>query len=157
LKLKNLCVAAVALLAACSTNDGVTNPLDIGPPPPLAAGIDTITTASGLKFADVVVGTGNLAEGGSIVAVHYTGWLSTGTAFDTSEGGLPIQFTLGMHQVIPGFEEGIVGMKVGGTRRLIIPPALGYGSTDVRDPSTGRVVIPANSTLIFDVRLTAEQ
>jgi peptidylprolyl isomerase len=159
LKLKSLMLAGVALLAtACSTTDTITNPLEsIGPPPALATGTDTVTTASGLMYAEITVGGGALAQAGTTVAVHYTGWLSDGTPFDTSEGGVPIQFTLGQHQVVPGFEEGILGMKVGGKRRLIIPPALAYGNTAVRDPNTGRVVIPANSTLIFDVRLTNAQ
>jgi FKBP-type peptidyl-prolyl cis-trans isomerase len=156
-KLRNLVVATVALLAACGTHDTVTDPVDIGPPPALPAGTDTVTTASGLKYADITIGTGAVAGDSSTVAVHYTGWLSDGTAFDSSEGGLPIQLKIGRHSVISGFEEGIRGMQVGGKRRLIIPPDLGYGATPIKDPNNGKVVIPANSTLIFDVRLVAMQ
>jgi FKBP-type peptidyl-prolyl cis-trans isomerase len=156
-KLRNLLVAGVAMLAACGTHDTVTNPNDIGPPPALPAGTDTVTTASGLKYADIALGTGPAAVDSSVVAVHYTGWLSNGTAFDTSEGGLPLQLKVGHHDVIPGFEEGVRGMQVGGKRRLIIPPDLAYGNTSITDGTTGKVVIPANSTLIFDVRLVAIQ
>jgi FKBP-type peptidyl-prolyl cis-trans isomerase len=88
------------------------------------------------------------------VSVHYTGWLTNGTAFDTSLGGTPIAFKIGGGNLLVGFEEGIVGMKVGGKRRLIIPPNLGYGANEVRD-AKGNVVIPANSTIIFDVQLMA--
>jgi FKBP-type peptidyl-prolyl cis-trans isomerase len=120
----------------------------------LPAGTDTVTAAGGLKYADITVGTGSTAAAGSAVSVHYTGWLANGTGFDTSIGFSPISFTLGAHQVVAGFEQGIVGMKVGGKRRLIIPPALGYGASEVKDEA-GKVVIPANSTLIFDISLVA--
>jgi FKBP-type peptidyl-prolyl cis-trans isomerase len=82
------------------------------------------------------------------VSVQYTGWLSDGTPFDTSRGGAPFVFVLGAGQVIAGFDEGVRGMEIGGKRRLIVPPALGYGST-------GAGPIPPNATLIFDVELVA--
>lgn len=155
MKLKTLfSAAAVALLAACGT-DGPTEP-NIPELTPLPAGAVTVTTASGLQYAEITVGTGTLAQAGSHVAVHYTGWLADGTGFDTSAGLNPLQLTLGLHEVIPGFEEGIAGMKIGGKRRLFVPPGLGYGPTAVYD-GNGRLVIPGNSNLIFDVELVGVQ
>jgi FKBP-type peptidyl-prolyl cis-trans isomerase len=139
--------------AACGGSDGPTAPVDPGPPPPLPAGAVTVTTATGLQYVDVQVGTGAVAQAGNRVRVHYTGWLTNNQFFDTSAGGPPLEFILGQRQVVRGFDEGIVGMRVGGKRRLIIPPSLGYGTTPVTDPRTGAVIIPANSTLIFDVQL----
>lgn len=95
---------------------------------------------------DEVVGTGAAAQAGDMVSVNYTGKLSDGTVFDTSVGKAPFQFTLGAGQVIPGWDQGLVGMQVGGKRLLIIPPELGYGSVDYGP-------IPANSTLTFEVEL----
>lgn len=155
MKLKTLfAVAAAGLLSACLGNSTGSQTVTIPDLTPLPAGIDTVTTASGLKYADITVGTGTLAQNGSQVAVHYTGWLTTGKGFDTSLGGNPLPFTVGQHQYLVGFEEGVIGMKVGGKRRLIIPSGLGYGANEIRDQS-GRVVIPANSTLIFDIQLVA--
>ncbi|HYH78144.1 MAG TPA: FKBP-type peptidyl-prolyl cis-trans isomerase [Longimicrobium sp.] len=156
MKLKTLfAVAAAGLLSACLGDTTGSGTINIPAITPLPAGVDTVTTATGLKYADITVGTGTLAEDGRQVAVHYTGWLAaTGEGFDTSQGFQPLGFTLGAHQVVAGFEQGVVGMKVGGKRRLIIPAALGYGANEVRDQQ-GRVVIPANSALIFDVSLIA--
>jgi FKBP-type peptidyl-prolyl cis-trans isomerase len=106
------------------------------------------TTASGLQYWDLVVGTGDTAVPGKPVSVHYTGWLTTGEKFDSSlDHGKPFVFTLGAGQVIPGWDEGVAGMKAGGKRQLRIPPALGYG-----DSGAGGV-IPPKATLIFDVEL----
>ncbi len=102
--------------------------------------------SAGLVVQDEVVGTGAEAQAGSIVSVHYTGKLSDGTVFDTSVGKAPIEFPLGTGYVIPGWDQGIVGMKVGGKRLLIVPPELGYGA-QANGP------IPGNSTLIFEVEL----
>ena len=110
------------------------------------------TTASGLQFEDTVEGTGAIATTGNFVSVHYTGWLynngEAGSKFDSSKDrGQPFQFPLGGGQVIRGWDEGVAGMKVGGTRRLIIPAALGYGARGAGG------VIPPNATLLFEVDL----
>jgi FKBP-type peptidyl-prolyl cis-trans isomerase len=105
-------------------------------------------TADGLEYWDIKVGTGAVAEAGQSVMVHYTGWLTTGKKFDSSVGKAPFEVTpLGTAPVIKGWNEGIVGMKVGGKRQLRIPPDLAYGA----DGYPG--AIPPNATLIFDVQL----
>lgn len=105
-------------------------------------------TDSGLKFEDLNVGAGDLAIAGSRVSVHYTGWLLEGDKFDSSlDRNQPFAFTLGKGMVIAGWDEGVAGMKVGGKRRLTIPPQLGYGSQGAGG------VIPPNATLVFDVEL----
>ena len=110
------------------------------------------TTASGLQIDDTVVGTGAEAKSGNMVSVHYTGWLYTdgvaGAKFDSSKDrGEPFKFSLGGGQVIRGWDEGVAGMKIGGTRRLVIPPALGYGARGAGG------AIPPNATLLFEVEL----
>ena len=108
------------------------------------------TTATGLMIDDLTVGTGNLARAGQKVTVHYTGWLTDGTKFDSSKDrGEPFVFPLGRGQVIRGWDEGVQGMKVGGTRKLTIPPSLGYGARGAGG------VIPPNATLVFEVELLA--
>ncbi len=108
------------------------------------------TTASGLQYWDIVVGTGTAAAPGDMVRVHYTGFLTSGEKFDSSrDRGEPFAFPLGAGQVIKGWDEGVAGMKVGGQRQLRIPPSLGYGSAGAGG------VIPPNATLIFDVELIA--
>lgn len=108
---------------------------------------DYTVTESGLKYYDLVEGTGEAAAAGQTVSVHYTGWLEDGTQFDTSlTSGAPFSFTLGQNSVIAGWEEGLLGMKVGGKRQLVIPAELGYGES-------GAGSIPANATLIFEVEL----
>jgi FKBP-type peptidyl-prolyl cis-trans isomerase FkpA len=112
-----------------------------------------VTTPSGLQYVDLAVGNGDVAKTGDQVSVHYTGWLekpdgSKGRKFDSSKDrGQPFQFALGQGQVIKGWDEGVQGMKVGGVRELIIPPALGYGQRGAGG------VIPPNATLIFEVEL----
>lgn len=152
--IRTLFAAAVAAvsLAACSVSSTDVVTRTFPPMPALPAGADTVTTASGLKYVDITVGTGTVAAAGNAVTVDYTGWLTNGQGFDTSIGYSPLVFRIGQHQVIAGFEEGVTGMKVGGKRRLIIPPALGYGAHAQTDAS-GNVIIPANSTLVFDVQL----
>jgi FKBP-type peptidyl-prolyl cis-trans isomerase len=109
---------------------------------------ETITTASGLQYQDDVFGTGTEAFPGSSVTVHYTGWLTDGTKFDSSvDRGTPYTFVLGTGSVIAGWDEGVAGMKVGGVRILTIPSDLAYG------PGGSGGTIPPNATLIFRVEL----
>ena len=111
-----------------------------------------ITTASGLVYVDTVVGEGAEAKAGQQVIVHYTGWLTNGSKFDSSKDrNDPFEFSLGMRQVIGGWDEGVQGMKIGGTRKLTIPPQLGYGARGAGG------VIPPNATLVFEVELLAIQ
>ena len=111
-----------------------------------------ITTPSGLQYEDTVPGTGDEAKAGQRVSVHYTGWLYDsgvkGAKFDSSKDRRdPFEFGLGQGQVIRGWDEGVQGMKVGGTRVLVIPPQLGYGARGAGG------VIPPNATLMFEVEL----
>ena len=113
-----------------------------------------ITTPSGLQYEDTVVGSGDVARAGQRVSVHYTGWLyqngEQGSKFDSSKDrGQPFVFPLGAGHVIKGWDEGVQGMAVGGTRRLVIPPELGYGARGAGG------VIPPNATLLFEVDLLA--
>jgi FKBP-type peptidyl-prolyl cis-trans isomerase FkpA len=106
------------------------------------------TTATGLTIEDLTIGTGDLAAAGRKVTVHYTGWLTDGTKFDSSKDRSdPFVFGLGQRQVIAGWDEGVPGMRVGGVRKLTIPPALGYGARGAGG------VIPPNATLVFEVEL----
>jgi peptidylprolyl isomerase len=112
----------------------------------------TVTTPSGLKITDTVVGTGASPKPGQICVMHYTGWLyqngAKGQKFDSSvDRGRPFEFPIGQRRVIAGWDEGVATMKVGGKRTLIIPPELGYGASGAGG------VIPPNATLIFDLEL----
>ena len=101
-----------------------------------------------LQVEDVVVGTGALAQKGKLVSVHYTGWLTDGKKFDSSKDrGQPFQFPLGRGHVIQGWDQGVEGMKVGGKRKLTIPPEMGYGAQGAGG------AIPPDATLVFEVEL----
>jgi FKBP-type peptidyl-prolyl cis-trans isomerase len=109
---------------------------------------EPVAAATALKIEDVKVGKGAEAKTGDLVTVNYTGYLTDGTKFDSSlnPGRQPFQFTIGQGQVIQGWEQGFAGMKVGGTRKLTIPPEMGYGAQ-------GQGAIPPNAVLVFDVEL----
>ncbi|MHB8719460.1 MAG: FKBP-type peptidyl-prolyl cis-trans isomerase [Candidatus Dormibacteria bacterium] len=159
-----LAVAAVTVVAACGE--------DALPPPPTAAPATSLpavacpaqspgttsdnfheyvsltAAAGGLQTGDITVGTGAVVANGDSLTVQYTGWLPNGTVFDSSRsaGRQPFTFVIGTGHVIAGWDQGLIGMRVGGKRRLVIPPSLGYGAR-----ATG--CIPANSTLLFDVEV----
>lgn len=108
---------------------------------------DQSKNAEKVIIEDIVAGTGPEVKNGSQITVHYRGWLTNGQIFDESYGrGEPFSFTPGQRQVITGWEEGTIGMQVGGKRRLVVPPVAGYGSSPVG-------TIPANSVLVFDIEL----
>ncbi|MBD5655226.1 MAG: FKBP-type peptidyl-prolyl cis-trans isomerase [Candidatus Eremiobacteraeota bacterium] len=108
----------------------------------------TVTLKDGLKYVDLVVGKGARPTKGQTVRVHYVGTLVDGTKFDSSrDRGQPFEFAIGTGGVIPGWDEGVATMRVGGRRKLIVPPALGYGAQGAGDK------IPPNATLIFDIEL----
>ncbi len=140
------------VLAACDTGSTTTTtgPLtndDFAP----TLNVDLaamVRTTSGLYYQDLEVGQGDEAVAGVTVTVHYEGWLANGTKFDSSrDRGQPFTFALGAGFVIPGWDEGVAGMRVGGLRKLVIPPNLAYGAAGV--PPT----IPGNATLVFDIEL----
>ena len=114
-----------------------------------------ITYPDGLRVVDLTTGTGDVATKGEMAEVQYTGWLTNGRSFDSSRrpGRTSFTFQIGGGQVIPGWDEGVPGTKVGGKRKLIIPPALGYGASGQTDPNTGATIIPGNATLVFDIEL----
>jgi FKBP-type peptidyl-prolyl cis-trans isomerase FkpA len=145
-------LGAAVILSACGSDDV--------PDIPSNPAVETYAAALGVNIAqmtkksddlfiqDLVVGTGPEAVVGRNIDAHYTGWLINGQRFDSSAGGAPIGFTFGVGQVIPGWDQGIQGMKVGGKRKLVIGSRLAYGRR-------GQGPIPANATLVFDVELVA--
>lgn len=144
-----LALAALAVFSACGGGDGDKNGGDVKDGPPELSG-ETIVTDDGLQYIEIQPGTGAAPQAGQTVRVHYTGWLIDGTKFDSSvDRAQPLEFVLGVGQVIPGWDEGVLSMKVGGKRRLIIPPELAYGTAG-RPPT-----IPPSAHLVFDVELLA--
>ena len=139
----------LAVLAAACSRGGAAKGFST------SLGVDTTTMTkapSGLWYADLAPGQGDSAVPGRTVTVHYTGWLPDGTKFDSSrDRGEPFAFTLGAGQVISGWDEGVKGMKVGGRRKLVLPPQLAYG--DGGAPPT----IPPHATLVFDVEVLKVQ
>ena len=147
-------IAVLGVAFGCGSSDKLSEPAKAttpgpkGPSSPAKVTGQPTTTASGLQYWDIVVGTGTTAIAGNTVKVHYSGYLSTGEKFDSSrDRDEPFSFALATGQVIKGWDEGIQGMKVGGQRQLRISPDLGYGATGAGN------TIPPNATLIFDVEL----
>jgi FKBP-type peptidyl-prolyl cis-trans isomerase len=157
-------LVAFALACGEAADEAAPEPLDMEPAP-VATAPDTAAatsyapqlevdlstferTPSGLYRKDLAEGAGSEVAPGQTAVVHYTGWLPDGTEFDSSRGrNEPLEFPVGGGRVIPGWEEGVAGMKVGGRRKLVIPPALGYGAAGAG------AVIPPNATLVFDIEL----
>jgi peptidylprolyl isomerase len=136
-------LALVAVLTGACAGTNTATAQEVG---------KTVTTPSGLRIIDSQIGTGATPRTGQTCAMHYTGWLyqngAKGQKFDSSlDRGRPFEFPIGKGQVIPGWDEGVASMKVGGKRTLIIPPELGYGARGAGG------VIPPNATLIFEVEL----
>jgi FKBP-type peptidyl-prolyl cis-trans isomerase FkpA len=127
--------------------EGAGHPWHGAAEPAEMTSMSEVTTPSGLKYEDLQEGSGPEAARGQTVSVHYTGWLTDGTKFDSSlDRRQPFSFRLGGQQVIQGWDEGVAGMKKGGRRKLTIPSQLGYGSRGIGP-------IPANATLVFEVEL----
>lgn len=148
-----LCTGVMGVVTACvCANPAPSVKSNQGDTKKMTDTDKTITTPSGLQYIDIQEGTGPSPVAGKIVVVHYTGTLEDGKKFDSSvDRGEPFQFPIGKGVVIKGWDEGVMSMKVGGKRKLIIPAELGYGARAIPG------VIPANSTLHFDVELIAIQ
>lgn len=141
-----LLLLVAIVIPACSQKEAKTVPEKAAAPSQATAG--AVTTPSGLSYTDIVKGTGASPTSGKSVTVHYTGTLENGTKFDSSvDRGQPFVFRIGAGEVIPGWDEGVISMKVGGKRKLVIPSQLGYGAAGAGG------VIPPNATLIFEVEL----
>ncbi len=150
--LRALMACSLLVLSACEGEPDSADPNKVTYAPQLGVELAAMTrSASGLYTQELQAGTGAEARPGNSVGVHYTGWLPDGTKFDTSEGERPFWFTVGAGRVIAGWDEGLVGLKVGGKRRLVIPSKLGYGAQG------SPPVIPSYSVLVFDVELVGVQ
>jgi len=140
-------LTAFALIPACTQNEQKATP-PAAQAPEQKGGEKMVKTPSGLQYEDLVPGSGDSPKQGKKVTVHYTGWLTNGTKFDSSvDRNEPFTFVIGAGQVIPGWDEGVMSMKTGGKRKLVIPPELGYGAAGAGG------VIPPNATLVFEVIL----
>jgi FKBP-type peptidyl-prolyl cis-trans isomerase len=113
---------------------------------------DTVVTTTGLRWLEGAPGTGPELQWCQMTAVHYDAYLLDGTLIGSSRDLLPLIFTPGFSGLIDGFEQGVVGVRAGGSRRLIIPPELGYGASGLQD-NQGEVIIPPNSTLVYDINV----
>ena len=131
-----------------ATEDSAAPTMDMEFADDLDIDLDQMTrTESGLYYEELEPGSGLAARDGHVLDTHYTGWLTTGQEFGTSRGGNPYSFQLGRHQVPRGIEEGATGMRIGGVRRLVVPPALGYG------PRGQPPAIPPSATLVYEIEL----
>jgi peptidylprolyl isomerase len=151
MRLSRLLLAAGVFAASACTPEAVAGPVPTIETATFASALNvnlaTMTkTANGVYYQDIPAGTGAAAATNNHLTVHYTGYFTNGTSFDTSVGKAAFGFTLGTSAVIKGWDEGLVGLKVGGTRKLVIPPAMGYGGGSFNG-------IPPNSILVFNVQL----
>lgn len=144
--------ASVTLLAGCVGQPVAPKCTPVSSSQAAASG-DTTATTTGLRYIEGKPGSGVSAEWCRAIAIDYTAYLLDGTKFDSSrDTGQQLVFTPGFGGLIDGLEEGVIGMRAGGTRRLIIPPQLGFGS-DARRNLAGDIIVPANSTVVFDVEV----
>ena len=150
-------LALCAVAAACfndTTGAGIDCPT---PRTETSMAGDTVVSSTGLRYINNVTGTGNTARVCRSTRVHYVVRLTNGAVADSSDTAKPFEYTPLIDRVIPGFAEGVVGMRVGGRRRVIVPPQLGYGANAQASRGPGFAAIPANSTLIFDLTLVDAQ
>jgi peptidylprolyl isomerase len=146
-------IPIAALLAAACFPEKITTPPCSSTAFTSTVNGDTTTTSTGLKFLETTVGGGNLVGWCQSISIHYEAYLSDGTKFDDSRAReIPLRFTPGVGDLIDGLEQGVTTMRGGGKRRLVIPPALGFGPND-RKNEAGQVVVPGGSTVIYDIEV----
>ena len=148
-------VLASAILAACFPEKLVAPPCAATAFTTSAGTADTIVTSTGMKYLETTVGTGGAVEWCRTTTIHYQAYLADGTKFDDTEvTGIPLPFTPGVGNLIDGIEQGVIGMRLNGERRLIIPAALAFGPQGRRD-AQGNVIVPPNATVIYDIAVIA--